>query len=110
MDQETHRMKWWGWGAEGKTFGLENRPELLALLGEHIGPLATETAPVTPLDQIQVPDPVAPDRVMSGLSEILGPAQVSTERFTRLQHSLGKSYPDLIRVRRGQIDHAPDAV
>lgn len=103
-------MKWWGWGAEDKTFALENRPELLALLEELVGPIATDRLPAVPLDQVRLPDPAGPDSMRAVWEALLGSSQVVTERLTRIKRSLGKSYPDLVRVRRGRIDHAPDAV
>ena len=32
------------------------------------------------------------------------------DRLTRVTHAAGKSYPDLLRMRSGSLEHAPDAV
>ncbi|MBI1748778.1 MAG: FAD-binding oxidoreductase [Acidobacteria bacterium] len=103
-------MKWWGWGAEDITFALEGRTELLNLLEECIGPVGTEKTPPIPLDQIRLPEPATPDDLPSKFESLLGAAQISTDRLVRLKHSLGRSYTDLLRLRQGQIDRAPDLV
>jgi len=36
--------------------------------------------------------------------------QIAIDEDERLLHSFGKSYPDLFRVRRGEVDHPPDMV
>src|SRR5207245_13153 len=42
--------------------------------------------------------------------EILGPDRLREDRLERVVHAYGKSYRDLLRVRRGQAPGAPDVV
>ncbi|HET8976068.1 MAG TPA: FAD-binding oxidoreductase [Solirubrobacterales bacterium] len=39
-----------------------------------------------------------------------GSGNVRTGAEDRVRHAAGRSYPDLVRLRSGQIEHAPDAV
>jgi len=103
-------LRWWGWGTLDRAYSLEDRPDFWPFLDARIGPLDDQLRPVVKLSQISLPPPRLPPQVLSQLTQALGPEHVSTEHFDRVTHALGKSYPDLIRLRRGQIEHPPDAV
>jgi alkyldihydroxyacetonephosphate synthase len=62
------------------------------------------------MEQVRLPPSRLDGRVLARLKRVAGPAGVSTEKRDRLTHSLGKSYPDLIKLRRGTIRNPPDAV
>ena len=49
------------------------------------------------------------DRTLARLKRTVG-ADVSSEKYDRLTHSLGRSYLDLLNLRRGLIRNPPDAV
>jgi alkyldihydroxyacetonephosphate synthase len=68
--------------------------------------------PVRPVDRsaIRLPDPVIHPDFLAGLERVLQPRQILRGEDERLLHAYGKSYPDLVRVRRGQVDRAPDLV
>src|SRR5690606_38663333 len=48
--------------------------------------------------------------MISKLGEIVGNAQVKTDNYERAFHARGKSYHDLLVLRAGRLDMAPDAV
>lgn len=48
--------------------------------------------------------------LLSGLSELLGAEHVLTDDATRRLRTRGKSTPDLLRMRAGDLSDAPDAV
>jgi alkyldihydroxyacetonephosphate synthase len=50
------------------------------------------------------------DSEVGSLQDIVGEKNVSIGSHDRAVHSLGKSYLDLIRIRRGNIPHPTDAV
>ncbi len=103
-------LRWWGWGTLDRTYPLGDRPGFWPFLDARIGPLDDQLRPVTPLSEIGLPPPRLPPEVLSALRQAVGPDHVSTEHLDRVTHALGKSYPDLIRLRRGEIEHPPDAV
>ncbi len=64
----------------------------------------TRSDPVE-LSQVSLPEPrPVPERVRQAAAEVLEGQE------DRLRRSAGRSYPDLIRLRSGRIDAAPDAV
>nr|WP_239124091.1 FAD-binding oxidoreductase [Rhizocola hellebori] len=78
-------------------------PSIQSLLGV----LNTAPAPATPLADLRP----APSRVDPGpLRDIVGAAHVHTDDATRLRRSGGKSTPDLLRQRAGEVSSAPDVV
>jgi len=99
-------MKWWGWGSENKEYGLKNNQELLSFLE---GLLETELKETYKIDynHIKLPKITIPGNI---LYEIKAIAESSTEKHDRLTHCMGKSYRDLLRIRHGDIDFAPDIV
>ncbi|MGI8726908.1 MAG: FAD-binding oxidoreductase [Solirubrobacterales bacterium] len=95
---------WWGWGR------TEDRPSLgdgpRAMLADRLGEL--EPADRARMSEVELPEaqPV-PSAVVSATG---GEGAVSTSREDRIRHAAGKSYPDLVRLRRGTLVEAPDAV
>jgi len=103
-------LRWWGWGTFDQSYDLSNRPGfwpfMQARLGVGPGPLAE---PVS-LDSIALPPPHLEADLLRGLRKKFGPTVVNTSHEARILHAYGKSYKDLVRVRRGQVAHPPDAV
>jgi alkyldihydroxyacetonephosphate synthase len=96
-------MKWWGWGDPDRRLDLP--PAAVAALREELGVHADDAVEHVPLEQVSLPEarPV-PDAVRSAAGEVLdGPED-------RLRRAAGRSYPDLVRLRTGRLELAPDAV
>ena len=70
-------------------FGLTDRP-------------AVESAPL--------PAPAIDGALVEGLRDLVGAAHVLTDDETRRLRTRGKSTPDLLRARAGDLSDAPDAV
>ncbi|HYH62329.1 MAG TPA: FAD-binding oxidoreductase [Solirubrobacterales bacterium] len=96
-------MKWWGWGDPEKRneLGEAAREMLRSELGE------AEPTEVPPIESVSMP---APRELPSAVSRTVGPEAVVGANADRLLHAGGKSYPDLVRVRSGAIEDAPDAI
>jgi alkyldihydroxyacetonephosphate synthase len=95
--------KWWGWGPPGRQPRLS--PDGLALLRAELGEL--EPHPPVGLDAVELPDA----RPLPGsVGAALGEEAVLTGAEDRLRHAVGSAYPDLIRLRAGKLEDAPDAV
>ena len=92
-------MNWCGWGDPDKRVPLG--AGALAMLRDEL-PGAEPVAPV-PIDSVRL----APARELPPGLDSFG---ATTERTERIRRSAGKSYPDLVRMRSGVIDRAPDAV
>jgi alkyldihydroxyacetonephosphate synthase len=57
-----------------------------------------------------LPTPVIPTAVLAELRELLGHEHVRTDDLSRRLRTRGKSTPDLLRARAGDLTDAPDAV
>jgi alkyldihydroxyacetonephosphate synthase len=96
-------MKWWGWGSPAKR--LELGPDAVAMLRSELG----EAEPWTSarLEEVAVPAPRAlPDEIAGAV----GAAAVLDGHEHRIRRAAGRGYPDLVRLRAGRLEDAPDAV
>ena len=102
------RERWWGWG---RTEDAVEVPEhALELLREELG-LATEALrrPVA-LESVHLPEPALGAAGRQAMEAIVGAENVREDRASRVTHAAGRSYPDLVRLRSGRPEGAPDAV
>jgi alkyldihydroxyacetonephosphate synthase len=101
-------VRWWGWGEDGHDVAL---PEpALALLGEELGlDPAARQAPVARED-VRLPASRLDRAVRERLAGVVGEQHLRDDREARVGHAAGRSYPDLVRLRTGALDGAPDAV
>ena len=95
--------KWWGWGDPGKRLAL---PEpALAMLRSELG--EAEPGGRVALEEVAMPEA----RPLPGaVVEAVNRASVLTAHEHRLRRAAGKGYPDLVRLRNGRLEAAPDAV
>jgi alkyldihydroxyacetonephosphate synthase len=95
--------KWWGWGEEGRRLAL---PEsALAMLRSELG--ETPASKRVSLEAVALPEPrLIPETV----ARSAGPRGVLQGHEQRLHRAAGRSYPDLVRLREGRLEHAPDGI
>jgi len=104
-------MKWWGWGSVDVEFPMAHKPALWPWICEQVGlPAEAEPTGPVPRSAVVLPEPVVNTAFLGAVEKALKPEQILRGEDERLLHAYGKSYPDLLRVRRGQVDRAPDAV
>jgi alkyldihydroxyacetonephosphate synthase len=96
-------MKWWGWGSPAKR--LELGPEAVAMLRSELG--EGEPAPCVGLEEVVVP---APRPLPAEIASAVGAAAVLDGHEHRVRRAAGRGYPDLVRLRAGRLEDAPDAV
>ena len=103
-------QRWWGWGTLDQTYDLRERTGFWPFLHEELGLTGEESGPQADLERITLPaSRLSPDD-LGALAAIVGAEHLSAEHAARVTHAVGKSYPDLIRLRLGQLEHAPDVV
>ena len=97
------RRSWWGWGLEDAALGRHERERLAAtmegLLGvELLAPYEPPALEDLALDapRLEIPGSLA--------------AVCSDRPFDRAGHCYGKSYRDVVRALRGELEHPPDVV
>ncbi|MFJ2719335.1 FAD-binding oxidoreductase [Streptomyces sp. NPDC087437] len=101
-------MLWSGWGEPARATPL---PEpVTGLLRDVLGVKPREAGPVA-LEEIRVPaSPLTAD-ALRALGEAVGDeAHVRTDAESRIRHTRGKSTPDLLRIRDGDVTDVPAAV
>ncbi|MFJ4369305.1 FAD-binding oxidoreductase [Streptomyces chartreusis] len=101
-------MLWSGWGDPAKAAPL---PEtVIGLLRDLLGVKPRTAGPVA-LEDIAVPQPGLEPAAHQALSAAVGGEEhVRTDAETRVRHTRGKSTPDLLRIRDGEVDDVPAAV
>src|SRR5690348_2577827 len=98
-------MLWNGWGDPARATPLPDT--VTGLLRDLLGVKENGTAPVR-LEDIDVPAALdGPAR--QALSAAVGDRadRVRTDAGTRVRHTRGKSTPDLLRMRRGDVRDTP---
>jgi alkyldihydroxyacetonephosphate synthase len=104
MEAPRRDLRWWGWGDPGTSGELGE--DALATLREEVGALSpsqrAQSIEAVSLPQAQ-PLPVA-------LLKAAGEDGVFTGTEDRVRHATGRGYPDLVRLRSGSLEAAPDAV
>jgi len=101
-------MRWWGWGEDGHSVPLP--PTAEGLLRDELGADPANRKPPVAFEQVSVPDARLPDALRERLASAVGAENVRDDRETRIAHAVGRSYPDLVRIRSGDASSAPDAV
>jgi alkyldihydroxyacetonephosphate synthase len=101
------QMRWWGWGEAQHASALP--PHALGFLRDTIG-LAPRPAPPVALEHVRLDTSTLSEEMLARLREILGADAVLDSHGERVLHAAGKGYPDLVRMRAGEPEGAPDAV
>ncbi len=99
-------MSWSGWGDPAEATALG--PEVRELLRQALG--VTAATPAVAREDLHLRDSRLGDDARERLAAAVGGEHVRTDDETRVLHTRGKSTPDLLRIRSGQLDDAPDAV
>ncbi|AYL40204.1 FAD-binding oxidoreductase (plasmid) [Streptomyces fungicidicus] len=102
-------MLWSGWGDPAEATPLPGT--VIGLLRDLLGVRPRETAPVA-LDDMAVPESPLEPAARRALVAALGGdgTRVRTDAETRVRHTRGKSTPDLLRIREGDLADIPAAV
>ena len=105
-------LRWNGWGRLGESMGFSRAREqaLLVELGRRLGRRLVRAPEPVELSAIPLPPSKLPTESLSRLRAACGEDGVRTSPAERVAHALGKSLPDLLRLRRGEVDRFPDAV
>ncbi|MHB8657586.1 MAG: FAD-binding oxidoreductase [Solirubrobacteraceae bacterium] len=101
------RGSWWGWGDPDQV------PQLSAEIHQLLRGALGVRGPLPRLESIAdlapAPSRLAPELIAS-LEQRVGAERISLDAESRIRHTRGKSTPDLLRIRAGDLDDAPDLV
>ncbi|MEW5719492.1 MAG: FAD-binding oxidoreductase [Chloroflexota bacterium] len=101
-------LRWYGWGTADKTYLLDHRPDAWRFLRAALELRGDEAFPACDLDSIRLRAPRLNSAQLNALRHIA--PETKTDPRSRVLRAYGRSYRDLIRLRRGEIPHPPDAV
>ncbi|WP_426567521.1 FAD-binding oxidoreductase [Streptomyces canus] len=101
-------MLWSGWGDPARATPLPDT--VTGLLRDLLGVKPRSAEPVA-LEEITVPEPALDTAALRALADAVGgAAHVRTDAEARIRHTRGKSTPDLLRIRTGDVAAVPAAV
>lgn len=102
-------MRWWGWGDPATPNALP--AHALGFLRETVG-IAEQPLPAVALEHVKLPPASfsSAESLLGELRTVLGSGGVAEGHEQRVLHAAGKGYPDLVRLRAGEPQGAPDAV
>ncbi len=100
-------MRWWGWGEPSHRAPLP--AHVLGMLRETVG-IDDRPRPPVALGQVRLEPSTLSEQTLRGLRDIVGAGGVRDDRSERVVHAAGKGYPDLVRLRAGEPEGAPDVV
>lgn len=110
-DYAEGKSRWWGWGDLDQRFDVENRENSMPFMRENLGMALDRDRFSDPsLDEIDLPAPRVGEEIVGELRRLCAPDNVSTDKFQRVSHSMGKSYRDALRMRMRRIDRPVDVV
>lgn len=96
--------KWWGWGEESHQPQLDT--DSLSLLRDELGQLEPRERHPS-VETVEVP---GPRPLPAGIAAAVGAVNVLDGVEDRVRHAAGRGYVDLVRLRSGHLEDAPDAV
>ncbi|GGY51069.1 alkyldihydroxyacetonephosphate synthase [Streptomyces omiyaensis] len=101
-------MLWSGWGDPAKAAPLPDA--VTDLLRRLLGVTPREGGPAA-LADIEAPAPVLTDEAREALRKaVAAPDALREDAESRIRHTRGKSTPDLLRIRAGEVADLPAAV
>ena len=100
-------MPLWGWGSLDHERVLS--PAAEAMIEDRLGSLSSPTEP-TPISQFTLPESRLFDSDQAQIVAIVGADNCDSSVQSRLLRSIGKSYPDLLRMRFGEPSGVCDLV
>lgn len=103
-------MKWWGWGHPDVNFPMHERPHLWPWIERELGAKHEGKQAIVQLEAIKLSEAVINQDFVQELTLVLPGKNLRTSHEERVSHSYGKSYPDLLRIRRGFVRRSPDLV
>lgn len=105
------RMKWCGWGEEGKVYDISRRNNILPYLEEKLAWKKSESTVIPPVvSKVEIPVCDFSPELLDKISKAAAPGKLDSSDESRIRHAFGRSYRDMVRLRSGKLTSCPDAV
>lgn len=103
-------MRWNGWGKSSFHDSALDNDALWNWLTHELGMPSLLATPASGLDAVVLPPVRLTADALAALARIVVADQLRQDTMTRILHARGRSYPDLLHLRAGDLSTAPDAV
>ena len=111
MSYARRELRWNGWGRYDRTYDFHGHEEQFwRFVAEIAGVAELPHTPARHQHEVELPASRLSANLVDSLRSATSAERVKLDRYERAFHARGKSYPDLIRLRRGEVESAPDAV
>lgn len=112
MRYAREKLKWNGWGWQDQHFDFEgSENQFWHFLKQALQIQQLQLTPALAMEAIQLPIPRLTAAQLQTLQSLLDPWQIKQDKRERLFHARGRSLPDLLDLRSGQLQQAvPDVV
>ena len=108
---EREGLRWYEWGAEGHDFFAAGiLPAILSYVAGEVGLAGLRRNPPKRFEELDIEASRLPARRLAELESIFGAKHVSSSPRERVFHSAGRSYFDVLRLRRGELKDYVDGV
>ncbi|MCB0283626.1 MAG: glycerol-3-phosphate dehydrogenase [Calditrichaeota bacterium] len=102
--------EFWRWGDPETVYSVKKRPLFFPFLKEVLNINDKADAFIPGWKESEIKHSIITDEQFKELQSILGVTNIDTGLQSRLIHSFGKSYHDLLKIKLGITDHITDAV
>ena len=111
MSLDRQKLRWNGWGWNDAPDFLGDKADAVwAWIARTMGVDALPDTPAKPLSEIPLPPSRLDEACLARLKAVLAADCVMTDDYERAYHARGRSYHDLLYLRAGKLETAPDAV
>lgn len=116
MSMDRQKLRWNGWGWVEAPDVLGDKAEAVwAWVARTMRLASLPSTPAKPLTEITLPAPRLDAGCMARLKDLVAAdadpgSAVMTDAYERAFHARGRSYHDLLHLRAGRLETAPDAV
>ncbi len=111
MSLDRQKLRWNGWGWVDAPDFLGNKAESVwAWIARTMQVSSLPSTPPKPLSEIVLPPSRLDAACMARLKASIASDRVMTDAHERAYHARGRSYHDLLFLREGRLETAPDAV
>jgi alkyldihydroxyacetonephosphate synthase len=100
-------MRWWGWGRADHEPALP--PHALDFLRDTVG-VSERPRPPVALENVHLGPSALGEEQIAAIGAMIGSEAVRSDHEDRVLHAAGKGYPDLVLMRAGRPDGAPDVI
>jgi alkyldihydroxyacetonephosphate synthase len=104
----SREQKFWGWGEPGAGPALPDHAA--GVLRDWLGVSGAIVSTPVALAQVRLRDPVVAPDLRAALERAAGAEHVRDDRAIRVLRAAGRSYLDLLALRAGECEDAPDLV